>query len=130
MVTLNQFIDHTLKSGLVDAREFRRLVEESGASDGHERDETAQTKQLTELAIGRGILTPWQCEKLSVGAFKGFFIGHYKLLALVGSTSPASRYLVEDTSSKQQFEMMVVPPRRNAYFAIIEPGSFIKDDAV
>jgi serine/threonine-protein kinase len=127
MVTLDQFIDHTVKSGLVDAHAFQRLVEEARASAHHDLDATAQTKQLTELAIGRGVLTPWQCERLLAGAFKGFFIGRYKLMAFVGSTSAATRYRVQDTLSKQQFEMLVVPRNEAAYFAILKPDSFIED---
>ncbi len=51
------------------------------------------------FVVGQGVLTPWQCEKLRNGQWKGFFLDTYALLDSIGDDHRNNYYLGHDMQS-------------------------------
>src|SRR4051812_19596554 len=83
--------------------EFGKLAIASGLLTP-ERESALRAESHAEFAIAyatylvaNGALTEWQCEKLSTGKYKGFFVDRYKLLSHLDHGQNHSRYMAEDT---------------------------------
>jgi eukaryotic-like serine/threonine-protein kinase len=129
MVTLEQFLKYAVKSGLVTENQLREIVDAAKAELALGVDDVTRLGRLAQLAVVREMLTSWQCAKLLEGRYKGFFLGSYKLLAFLGSSGAASRYLAEN-SEGGEVEILVAPADKRTRFIVMKPGSFIEDDAI
>jgi serine/threonine-protein kinase len=129
MVTLEQFLQYAVKSRLVTENQLREIVDAAKAELAPGIDNVTRLGRLAQLAVERELLTSWQCAKLLEGRHKGFFLGRYKLLDFLGSSSSASRYLAEN-SEGGEVEILVAPADKRSRFIVIKPGSFIEDDAL
>jgi len=101
--------------------EFLRVVRASGLADSDRLDEAiASWKGVTgpvpeaciQAIIDLGLLTPWQMEQIRKGRHKGFMLGKYKLLRLLGSGGMSSVYLAEHTTLHNKVAIKVLPVKR------------------
>jgi serine/threonine protein kinase len=98
------------------------LVEESRLADavaGWPDHTAALPEALPEAFVAAGLLTHWQVEQLRKGKHKGFMLGKYRLLRLLGAGGMSSVYLAENTTLKQQVAIKVLPIKR------VEQSSFL-----
>ena len=106
--TTDTFIEVVKKSGLITEPRLRERVAEI---------EQEHQGELDRLALARGLiasedLTSWQAEKLVAGKHKGFFLGKYKLLKLLGRGGMSSVYLAEHSVMKRRCAIKVLPASR------------------
>ena len=97
------------KSGIVeDDRLKDTLAELSQKAAG----ETVALNQLTNHLVDAGLVTKWHCEKLMLGKYKGFFLGKYKLLGLLGAGGMSTVYLAEHKISGNRRAIKVLPRKK------------------
>ncbi len=70
--------------------------------------------QVSEQLIQANLITRWHDDKLRAGKYRGFFLGKYKLLGLLGSGGMCSVYLAEHTILHQPRAIKVLPKSRVA----------------
>ena len=102
--------------GLVRAS---RLVEKDQLDAAiHDLKQKRAGEPLTNAAevavhlVDSGLLTSWQAEKLQEGRHKGFFLGKYKLLALLGSGGMSTVYLAEHLLMQRRVAIKILPKNR------------------
>ena len=97
------------KSGIVDEAKLKdTLAELSRQAAG----ETVALDRLTGHLVESGLITQWQCEKLMLGKHKGFFLGKYKLLGLLGAGGMSTVYLAQHKISGNQRAIKVLPRKK------------------
>jgi serine/threonine protein kinase len=74
---------------------------------------------LPQALIDAELLTQWQVDQLRKGKHKGFMLGKYRLLRLLGAGGMSSVYLAENTTLRKQVAIKVLPIKR------VEQSSFL-----
>lgn len=101
--------------------EFLRVTRASGLVDSDRLDEAISpwkgvTSPVPEACIqaiiDKGLLTTWQLEQLRKGKHKGFVLGKYKLLRLLGQGGMSSVYLAEHMTLHNKVAIKVLPVKR------------------
>jgi serine/threonine protein kinase len=105
-----QSIDDFLKvlraSGLVEESRLEKVIEPWRAASGPVPEE------LPAALIDAELITPWQFEQLRKGKHKGFMLGKYKLLRLLGAGGMSSVYLAEHSTLHNKVAIKVLPVKR------------------
>jgi len=101
-LSVPEFIDLVKRSKLVDADRLDELLAKLEPRPG---DSPALGAKLVEA----GLLTPWQCERLLAGRYKGFILGKYKLLGHLGTGGMSSVFLGEHLVMRHQVAIKVLP---------------------
>ncbi|MFM8804075.1 MAG: protein kinase domain-containing protein, partial [Planctomycetia bacterium] len=65
-----------------------------------------------QALLDSGLLTAWQMEQLRKGRHKGFVLGKYKLLRLLGAGGMSSVYLAEHLTLHNKVAIKVLPVKR------------------
>ncbi len=104
------FLAVVAKSTLVDAERLKRAVDDFRTASGNTSDATL----LAEHLVAKSLITRWQSEKLLQGKHKGYFLGKYKLLSLLGKGGMSSVFLAEHTLMKRRCAIKVLPHKRVA----------------
>lgn len=107
-LTAESFLTGVKQSGLTDSESLDTLVKTLRG----EGVDIANSATLADALITKGIITPWQSEKLLQGKFKGFILGRYKLLNLLGKGEMSSIYLAEHTRMKRRCAIKVLPANK------------------
>jgi serine/threonine protein kinase len=102
------FIAVVQKSGLVEADRLQRLVEEFRSQQANDPSADA----LADYLVAQQVLTPWQAEKLLQGKHKGYFLGKYRLLSLLGRGGMSHVYLGEHVLMRRRCAIKVLPAKR------------------
>ncbi len=98
----------------MDLDEFQRRIVASGLVS--EADATAARRELSgdspqafgDLFVAKQLITPWQCEMLLKGRYKGFFFDReFKLLDYLGYDGQRNRYLAENTIFRERVILSV-----------------------
>jgi serine/threonine-protein kinase len=112
--------------------EFLRVVRASGLVEPDQLDEAVAPwksvagpvpEDCIQALIDRGLLTSWQMEQLRKGRHKGFVLGKYKLLRLLGAGGMSSVYLAEHMTLHNKVAIKVLPVKRveqSSYLARFE----------
>ncbi|WP_439624682.1 protein kinase domain-containing protein [Gemmata sp.] len=98
--TTPEFLDLLGQSRLLDPGTAARYA--GGAPDAH---------KLAEALVRDGLLTPFQADQLLQGKWKGFFIGRYKVLAMLGAGGMGKVFLCEHPGMRRQVAIKVLPPK-------------------
>jgi len=98
------FLNGLRSSGLIPADQLEPLLKDVTADDA---------ESLAEQLVSRGTLTRWQADKLLQGRHKGFFLGKYRLLSLLGKGGMSAVYLAEHVLMRRRCAVKVLPFKRN-----------------
>lgn len=97
-ISVENFIAVIQRSGLLDDERLQRVVAKSSSSGGIPED----ASKLAEMLVSENLLTRWQADKLLQGKHRGYFLGKYKLLSLLGKGGMSSVYLAEHLLMRRQ----------------------------
>ena len=102
------FVAVLKKSGLVESDRLQKAIAKYTAGGGR----AEESAKLAEHLISNGTVTKWQAEKLLQGKHKGYFLGKYRLLSLLGKGGMSSVYLAEHTLMRRRCALKVLPTKR------------------
>lgn len=112
-ISVDKFVDVVRKSGLVEEDRLGAVLEEvspaPATGGGRDSQTVTQAQTLAQALIDRKLLTVWQCERLIEGRYKGFILGKYKLLGLLGTGGMSSVYLAEHMLMQRRVAIKVLP---------------------
>ena len=115
--TLPDFLKVLRASGLVPEDRLSPLVEPFRGEAG------PVPAALATALVDGDLLTQWQLEQLRKGKSKGFTLGKYRLLQLLGAGGMSSVYLAENPTLRQRVAIKVLPIKRveqSSYLARFE----------
>ena len=95
------------QSGLIDDERLTKLLDQFLDRLEGKRPDNCQA--FAEFLIRQNKLTFWQAKKLLQGKHKGFFLGKYRLLSLLGRGGMSSVYLAEHTVMRRRCAIKVLP---------------------
>ncbi|GIW88889.1 MAG: hypothetical protein KatS3mg108_3213 [Isosphaeraceae bacterium] len=103
---VEQFLVNLDRSGLL-ARS-QALAYLHGPADPAAQSPTLLARRLVDL----GHLTAYQARKLLAGATRGFFLGGYRILQVLGEGGMGKVFLAQHIQSRQHVALKVLPPRK------------------
>ena len=77
------FLDLVQRSGLVEKDQFQGLVAQLEKESGGKLP--ADVDEVAGRFVAADLISPWQCDRLLEGKWRGFFLGRYKLLGQLGA---------------------------------------------
>lgn len=107
-ISLESFLAVVKRSGLIPADRLQTELEAFQSQSAAAGDAQAFADHL----VSRNLVTPWQTEKLLQGKHKGFFLGKYRLLSLLGKGGMSSVYLAEHVLMRRRCAIKVLPAKR------------------
>ncbi len=107
-LTPASFLLGVRQSGLIDGVKLDAIVADLDRNGVDQHDAAA----LAHALVQRGALTEWQSEKLLQGRHKGFILGRYKLLGLLGAGEMSAVYLAEHMLLERRCAIKVLPGNR------------------
>jgi len=104
------FLDLVRRSQLIEEDQLERFLGKLRT----ENDGVLPEKQedLAKEFVEAGLLTDWQAEKLLAGKHRGFILGKYKLLRMLGKGGMSSVYLAEHIMMRARRAIKVLPKNR------------------
>src|SRR5690349_15113468 len=109
-LTVEKFLELVARSKLVEADQLQRKLAE--IRNAATPEQLANADYFAEQLIKANLLTKWQCDKLLDGKHKGFFLGKYKLLRLLGTGGMSNVYLAEHVLMQRRVAIKVLPGTR------------------
>ena len=103
----SRFLELVVLSELLTAEQLQAFVSKFPA--GQWQRLTEHVGKLAEEFVQDQLLTSWQANLLLAGKYKGFMLGKYKLLKLLGSGGMSSVYLAEHTPFGRLMAVKVLP---------------------
>lgn len=107
-LTAESFLAGVRASGLINLATLDNTLTEL-RRHGRKLDSASD---IAEELLKRGLITQWQSEKLLQGRHKGFVLGRYKLLDLLGRGEMSAVYLAEHIAMQRRCAIKVLPANR------------------
>jgi serine/threonine-protein kinase len=104
---VDDFVNCLRRSGLVDEREADALLD-GLAQDGVD---VRDPKKIAAALVRNETLTKWQAEMLLRGKRRGFVLGKYRLLGLLGRGANNSVYIGEHSLMRRRCAIKVLPTK-------------------
>jgi eukaryotic-like serine/threonine-protein kinase len=107
-LTLKSFLDCLTRSGFVDRNRVAALLlqlTKEGVNVGEPR-------AIAAALVRDGTLTPWQAENLLRGKHRGFVLGKYRLLSLLGRGGMSAVYLAEHSLMRRRCALKILPAQK------------------
>jgi len=104
--SVEEFLELVRRSGLVDDARLAPVVKPWVGHPG------LPPEPLLAALVASGLLTRWQIDQLLKGKYKGFTLGKYRLLKLLGSGGMSSVYLAEHATLRSKAAVKVLPRKR------------------
>lgn len=104
------FVELVKRSQLVEDEPLERVLAKLRAKHGKKLPEDAQL--IANALIEAELLTEWQADKLLAGKHRGFILGKYKLLRMLGKGGMSSVYLAEHILMRARRAIKVLPKNR------------------
>ncbi|MFV0443656.1 MAG: serine/threonine-protein kinase [Planctomycetaceae bacterium] len=106
-LTSESFLAGVRHSALVDERKLNETLQ-SLSSKGP----PAEAHEIADELVRRNLITRWQAGKLLQGKFKGFVLGRYRLMELLGRGEMSTVYLAEHVRMKRRCAIKVLPANK------------------
>jgi len=113
--TSTDFVTLIAQSNLLDAATLDNYLKSH--ADSVSQDDPAA---VAGALVRDGLLTHYQANQLLQGKWKGFFIGRYKVLGVLGAGGMGKVFLCEHPGMKRQVAIKVLPPKMAADPATID----------
>jgi hypothetical protein len=126
-MTCEGFVELAKASGLLSDGDVQALIAKTRELHTAPGADSEKVGRLVDFAVEDGLLTGWQCSKLTEGRFKGFFLGRYKLLNRLPGTQSSTKYLAVNTESQERVEILVTPIQGHVHYAVMREGGLIED---
>jgi len=110
-LTAPVFLDYLTQSELVAERDLKRSLDDLRKKCGGELPDDAET--AAGWFICRGLITRWHADKIFERKYKGFRLGKYKLLTLLGTGEMSSVYLGEHVLMKRLRAIKILPKSKS-----------------
>ncbi len=107
-LTVESFLQVVRQSGLIDKEQLQKLLKVFSQRGV----DISKSQAIADALVGDDIVTQWQVDKLLAGKHKGFFLGKYKLLDLLGKGGMSSVYLAEHVLMRRRCAIKVLPSKR------------------
>jgi hypothetical protein len=107
-VNIGQFVALLTNSGLIRQPEAQTIA--TAFQDGcRELCKEATVESFCDFLVETGRLTKWQCNKLHMGKWKGFYLDDYLFLEQIGKGADYSSYKARDTRNGRIVCLVVTP---------------------
>lgn len=110
VITTDKLIELVEKSQLATTVALEKAL--TAIKEEHNGQLPGDAVHLAKELQKHNIVTRWQCEKLLLGKYKGFFLGKHKLLGHLGSGGMSSVYLAEHMMMHTKRAIKVLPKSR------------------
>jgi serine/threonine protein kinase len=107
-ISLDTFLAVMKRSALLSEEQVDSALERFRASE----EAVDDAKAFATFLVKNKQLTVWQAEKVLQGKHKGFVLGRYRLLSLLGKGGMSSVYLAEHMVMKRHCALKVLPAKR------------------
>ncbi|MFM9961889.1 MAG: protein kinase domain-containing protein [Planctomycetaceae bacterium] len=107
-LTVESFLQVVRQSGLIDKDQLQKLLQQYETRG----IDVQKSQAIAEALVGDEVITRWQADKLLAGKHKGFSLGKYKLLDLLGKGGMSSVYLAEHVLMRRRCAIKVLPSKR------------------
>jgi len=107
-LTAASFLAGVRQSGLIDPDRLDGLMTELSRGGVDCNDSCA----IATALVDRKVLTEWQSDKLLQGRHKGFILGRYRLLSLLGAGEMSAVYLAEHILMERRCAIKVLPANK------------------
>lgn len=107
-LTSESFLAGVRQSGLIDERRLNEALQALSAPGETAPDAQAISAEL----VRRKLITSWQAGKILQGKFKGFVLGRYRLMELLGRGEMSTVYLAEHVRMKRRCAIKVLPANK------------------
>ena len=107
-LTPESFLNIVRESKLLTKDKIKSLITEMQGSSV----DLTSTSTIASWLVEQGHLTDWQVDKLKQARHKGFFLGKYRLLRLLGKGGMSSVYLAEHTLMRRRCAIKVLPIKK------------------
>ncbi|SFH93451.1 protein kinase domain-containing protein [Planctomicrobium piriforme] len=102
--SLESFVNILKRSGLIE----ETVIAEHLATFNAQHP-AGSGEAFAEFLVAKDLITNWQAAKVLQGKHKGFFLGKYKLLSLLGKGGMSSVYLAEHVLMRRRCAIKVLP---------------------
>jgi serine/threonine protein kinase len=109
-LSVESFIDYVERSELVEAGTLQTALDDFKGAHGGELPSDSDI--LANFLIDRKLLTSWHVEKLMDKKYRGFALGKYRMLRLIGSGGMSTVYLAQHKLLNIQRAIKVLPKKR------------------
>ncbi len=109
-LSAKSFLELVQRSKLVSEGQLQRAMAEFEQARGGAWPQ--EPEPLADHLVAAHLLTRWQADNLLRGKYKGYFLGKFKLLGLLGSGGMSSVYLAEHTLMRRRQAIKVLPKKR------------------
>ena len=110
LTTVDAFVELVRKSDLVEADRLSAYLDKLKGS----KELVSEPQRLAELLVRDCLLTKFQTDQLLAGKWKGFHVGKYKVLELLGTGGMGKVYLAEHKFMRRRVALKVLPRSRVA----------------
>ena len=110
-LSTQEFLNYLSQSGLVDSESFSQILDHLRLEFRGELPDSSDV--IADSFIEAGLITRWHVDKLFDRKYKGFRLGKYKLLTLLGSGEMSSVYLAEHVLMKQLRTIKILPKSKS-----------------
>lgn len=109
-VAINDFTEMLVRSRLATKAQVAGYLESWRALEN--TYDPNDTQSFSKWLVLEDIITQWQSDNIFAGKYKGFFLGSYKLLRVIGTGGMSSVYLAEHTILERKVAIKVLPKSR------------------
>lgn len=107
-IAIESFWNLLQRSGVIHENNLGTLREEYE----HDLAHLDGAKKVADDLVARELLTRWQADMILQGRHKGFFLGPYRLLDLLGKGGMGSVYLAEHQLMRRRSAVKVLPSKK------------------
>lgn len=109
-LSVDNFLEYVEKSKLAEPDQLRKSLDKLRAGNSGSLPDDAD--RVAEGLIDDGVITKWHVDKLMDKKYKGFILGKYKLMRLLGSGGMSTVYLGEHILMHRLRAIKVLPKGR------------------